>query len=224
MQEFLKVLSDWLKCWSSSYWPQKLWETWGLEGLEVHGCNLGHFSADFRSVPATKNCVIIQINPVRSCLGRGKIERRGSSLDAAAQKTRRSRTPKSTHSDLTCWDWPDPLQPNFHRVYAYILRKLGWSGIYAYIWYMYLHMHIRYLHIYDLCTCDFSFLIQYRICYCDVSTWPDFVITFMLNWSRSCLFYSFWGEVCFQKMDAGVRESESDSGFTTSDPSFAALQ
>ena len=173
MQEFLKVLSDWLKCWSSSYWPQKLWETWGLEGLEVHGCNLGHFSADFRSVPATKNCVIIQINPVRSCLGRGKIERRGSSLDAAAQKTRRSRTPKSTHSDLTCWDWPDPLQPNFHRIYAYILWKLGWSGICAYIWYM---------------------------------------------------FYSFWGEVCFQKMDAGVRESESDSGFTTSDPSFAALQ
>ena len=97
-----------------------LWETWGLGCLESHGCHIGYFSAHFKGVPATKNCGIIQINPGRSCLGKGKIERRGSSLDAAAQKTRRSRTPKSTHSDLTCWDWPDPLQPNFHRTYAYM--------------------------------------------------------------------------------------------------------
>ena len=103
-----------------------LWETWGLGCLESHGCNIGYFSAHFKGVPATKNCGIIQINPARSCLGRGKIERRGSSLDAAAQKTRRSRTPKSTHSDLTCWDWPDPLQPNFHRIYAYVHLCIWW--------------------------------------------------------------------------------------------------
>ena len=58
------------------------------------------------------------------------------------------------------------------------------------IWYL----HIRYLHIYGICTCDFSFWIQHRICYCDACTWPDFLITFMLNQSRSCLFYSFWGD------------------------------
>ena len=123
-----------------------LWETWGLGCLESHGCHIGYFSAHFKGVPATKNCGIIQINPARSCLGRGKIERRGSSLDAAAQKTRRSRTPKSTHSDLTCWDWPDPLQPNFHRIYAYmhicIYMIYAYAcTIFAYIWYMHLCRH-----------------------------------------------------------------------------------